>query len=498
MLIAIDLLQETTLILEADNKASGILYRQSNIPGTERESSSRSFSQIKINNSITLEIGPFSKPRRYRLEILSGNIKRSYVRKRLNYNNNGTGIYGGGHITINSGDSTKIDISAGEGVIVDNYTNPGVPEVVRIKWQDMAAVDVEFLLTSFTSYIAIDRGGNVVQFAGAITAENRRDFIVLGILAHTNNVVVETASDFPPPGYDIPHMLVDMGDSIGIINRSGNQFGPNGANLKVNKSAGESFRIGQNWQNSSKVPNITIDAAQSAPTMFFSYRDGKGGWAPPTFSDEVDPGKYDNGSGTLATVAGGQWTIQRLFYEPIGGDIIIAYGQFLYNSAAEAEAAIFGEQFIKNPILNDTALRGFLIVKGNATNLSSSINAKFIAADKFGSGPSVGSSTATTDLQGAYDNSASPEVATDATRGALSIKEGTGTATNDVIEVLNNSNVKKFSVNGNGQITGALLPGATAARPSSPITGQLFFDTTLGIPIWYDGSNWVNASGTTV
>lgn len=39
--------------------------------------------------------------------------------------------------------------------------------------------------------------------------------------------------------------------------------------------------------------------------------------------------------------------------------------------------------------------------------------------------------------------------------------------------------------------------GATADRPSSPSTGQRFFDTDLAKPIWWDGSEWINADGTT-
>ena len=39
----------------------------------------------------------------------------------------------------------------------------------------------------------------------------------------------------------------------------------------------------------------------------------------------------------------------------------------------------------------------------------------------------------------------------------------------------------------------------TASRPSSPAAiGQMFFDTTLNKPIWWDGSNWVDSSGATV
>ena len=41
--------------------------------------------------------------------------------------------------------------------------------------------------------------------------------------------------------------------------------------------------------------------------------------------------------------------------------------------------------------------------------------------------------------------------------------------------------------------------GTTLQRPVNKLqTGQSFFDTTLGIPIWWTGSKWVNASGTTV
>jgi hypothetical protein len=37
--------------------------------------------------------------------------------------------------------------------------------------------------------------------------------------------------------------------------------------------------------------------------------------------------------------------------------------------------------------------------------------------------------------------------------------------------------------------------GPTADRPVSPITFQSYFDTTLGLPVWYTGSAWVNAAG---
>lgn len=46
-----------------------------------------------------------------------------------------------------------------------------------------------------------------------------------------------------------------------------------------------------------------------------------------------------------------------------------------------------------------------------------------------------------------------------------------------------------------GQMTAE--SGATGARPTFAVTtGQMFFDSTLGKPVWWDGAAWVDATGT--
>lgn len=37
--------------------------------------------------------------------------------------------------------------------------------------------------------------------------------------------------------------------------------------------------------------------------------------------------------------------------------------------------------------------------------------------------------------------------------------------------------------------------GITGDRPPSPYVGQPYFDTTIGLPIWWNGANWINAAG---
>ena len=39
------------------------------------------------------------------------------------------------------------------------------------------------------------------------------------------------------------------------------------------------------------------------------------------------------------------------------------------------------------------------------------------------------------------------------------------------------------------------LNGTTSARPTSSVLGQPYFDTTLGRPIWWNGSTFVDADG---
>lgn len=40
--------------------------------------------------------------------------------------------------------------------------------------------------------------------------------------------------------------------------------------------------------------------------------------------------------------------------------------------------------------------------------------------------------------------------------------------------------------------------GTTANRPQSPSSYEYYFDETLGKPIWFNGSSWVDSSGTLV
>jgi hypothetical protein len=125
--------------------------------------------------------------------------------------------------------------------------------------------------------------------------------------------------------------------------------------------------------------------------MFKPYQDGSGDFKLDfPLTQNIDPTKYDDGSGTLAA-SSTKWQIQRIFYDSANDDVIVAYGQNIYNTSSAALANIHTESFTRNPVLKDTLLRGFLIIRGTCTDLSDIGTAKFYAADKLGQVPAEGS-----------------------------------------------------------------------------------------------------------
>lgn len=70
---------------------------------------------------------------------------------------------------------------------------------------------------------------------------------------------------------------------------------------------------------------------------------------------------------------------------------------------------------------------------------------------------------------------------------------------NDKLRLFNKAGVNYWTFNGaTQQATITCETGTTAQRASAPPAGRMYFDTTLGKPIWWNGSVWKDATGTTV
>jgi hypothetical protein len=372
--------------------------------------------------------------------------------------NSSTGIHSGGIVSINA-DNTKYDISQGDGLIVDSYSDPENVVSSEVSWTGVVAKTPDFLLTNAVSYIAMGKGafnpvtkkydGVIVEQATPFTREQSREIIFIGILTHTTNTDIQAATvsvKFTPAPYN---QFSDLAEVIGQINVSGNIFSANGTNLNLNKSAGETYRTGVNYENNKKDPDVIANLANTPAMWFYNYRALSGDNIVLPGNTLVDP-RYDDGSGTLQVVPNNSFSTQRIYFAA-EGSIIIAYGQQVYTSIAAAEADINGS-FEKDPRLVEIPLRGWLIVKGNATDLSNPTQAKFINGGKFGETSSSGASSSTTTQQQAYNNSTpNPEIETSDVGGAMTFRRGSTNESDDVIEVQNQAGAQKFSVTGEGE-----------------------------------------------
>lgn len=392
-----------------------------------------------------------------------------------------SGLISWGVLSINA-DTTKFDLAAGTGQIVD-YTTLTAPTINNVSWSAFTAQTVTNLATADITYILIDGSGNIVQQTTYPTATQRRDYIFVWRLNHSNRTTisfVNTVGDF---NQGTSARLYDFIDAIWMFNISGNAISTNGANLTFQKSAGVMFSHNYNYSTTPKNPS-SVSIASASPVTF-AYRTQLGG----TTGDvtNIDPTLYDNG-GTLTTVPNaGNATIQRVFLFP-SGNVRVQYGQTYYSSLAEAINSVNTDPFIQaEAIAGFSILIGYIIVTKNCTDLTNVNRALLLNAARFDSGSGWGS-LATTTLQQAYNNSTTPEITTDSTLGAVSIKRWSAADTDNVLEVLNGAGTTTTAIDGNGKVTmSASLNQAKGADIASATT------TDIGAAT----GNYVDVTGTT-
>ena len=375
-----------------------------------------------------------------------------------------TGVLVLGDITVNV-DPTKFDLGVTSGCIVDSHTDPENTVIKRVSYAGELAVGVTGLLTGSVTYLALDAGalnpltgtydGVIVQSPTAFTTEQLRDYIYIGLVTHTQNVIIESVVRTARPLIAPSNQLDDLAEAVGVINVTGNIYSNSGANLFLNKSQGEIFSLGANYALNAKDPNKVNVASATSFSWFYNYQDGVGGFNIIPSITNVDSNNYDNGSGVLATVSNNQFQIQRLFLSP-SGITIIHYGQATYANLASAESALNTEVFERNPQLAGTLLRSYLIIKKGVTDLDAAIaagDAKFINGGKFDESLIGGASSATTTQQQAYNNSTpNPEIVTDNVGGAMTYRRGSSLETDDVLEVQNGAGTQTFAVAGDGSV----------------------------------------------
>jgi len=316
-----------------------------------------------VNDAITAVIASINS--------LSDNVDKEKLNK-------STGILYGGELTINA-DNTKFDITAGKAVIIDAYTDPENPTFAEVEWIAQVGVTVTNLGTQLLTFISVNSAGDFIQDSAHLPPSEHRDLAELGVLVHPDLATLSKATNLTNWLSDEPLTLDDLAESIGTINLSGNIFFPNGANLKINKSAGVSFSKGGNYGTDKKNPNVVTSGAETAIGFFTASGSGVGQ------SSDIDTDNYNPlGGGSLEAIPSGFVTTHGIFYSPSTGITVVHYGQFLYDSLKEAVDSWEKEEYNVIPQLDGVPLMGVLAFVQGATDLSDPTQAKFIKPGAFG------------------------------------------------------------------------------------------------------------------
>jgi len=365
---------------------------------------------------------------------------------RVVYNNHSTGLYDGGLITINT-DTTKFDVAAGVGAIVDSTTDTANPTYDMITWAAQNAITVTNIGTTIFTNIYIDPNGNVLQSSVEPTPALRRDNIFLGKIIHQDFVNVLFSTPKPEILANPVNQMSDFFAAIGVVNIKGNQISANGGNLSIDKTAGDIHQEGVNYFIDKKSPNIKFLPAQAAAVFLYGTQTS----GTTTLLTQIDPTSYDV-AGTVTPIAGGGNTSSNqrvyIFNNALVG---IQYGQTTYATLADAIIGVQSEPFVILQDLADNAvLLGIISVTKNATNLADSGDAFFTSASKFGEVSAGTGSLSVSTLQNAYDNSTTPQITTSPSGGAVAVKQGSGLDTDVVTQVENGAGAVVHSVTGEG------------------------------------------------
>jgi hypothetical protein len=313
-----------------------------------------------------------------------------------------TGLLYGGILSINSGNSAAFDITAGKGQIHasgSTYTAEPAPTLQFVTWPTQTGITLQYLATNDTTWIYVDGAGTVQQRTEYYTDEQLEENIIIGQLIHPSRTFINLARTNPNVAYATDKQYEQFIRSFGPIKVSGHTIQPNGANLKLNRTSGTAFSLGRNWINDTDNPSVVSDNAYTDCIFYRYYRGATAG----TFitvpnQTAIDPTKYDDGTGTLATVPGGKYTIQRLFYYPNTPSLLgVYYGRAEYTSLADAAANINFENFteIENTRTN-AIFAGYLLIKSGCTDITNTSDALILQAGNFRSTTSGGGSVSLT------------------------------------------------------------------------------------------------------
>ena len=305
-----------------------------------------------------------------------------------------TGLLHGGILSTANG-STTFSITSGSGIVVDynaSTSDDPYPAVNFVSWPAYVSQSLTYSGSAQITYVGINFSGGLIQQISPFTADEFSNSISIGRVLHQSGSVTNGTLTTPTVAYGIGQSNEQFNRAFGPLKISGHRISHSGSNLSLSKTSGDSYVTGRNYTSDPNSPNYVLASTDTAPTVSKIFREYVSGST--TIVDSgianagyptINPGTYNN-NGTLDTVAGGQYSIQRVFWFPnsVNKAFYVYYGSAKYATLDLAQSAINLENFTEGENTAGAAIYlGAVCVRGNATNLSDTTEARFVQGGIF-------------------------------------------------------------------------------------------------------------------
>lgn len=299
-----------------------------------------------------------------------------------------TGIIRGGSMDQNGSNPIAVDIAPFVGYIADATADENVPSVVRVEKTTTTTI-INSNPSSPITWYYLNKDGTFGQQTTEPTAADRVARLQLGFSLQAGGLIIEVQTTHERITQRTGDWARFM-ESLGSFSVRGEEMfvSPNGANLKINTSAGKVFNRAIGLYDGPTLNyerNVTTQDAVVASSFRIGTRD------PATLTgsvvSDIIPGNYDvNGVVTPVPNPTGSVTIQRVYYSPlssVNNRFFVQYGQSVYPSLTDAVNAIGTTNYVVNPLLRFTLLIGYIVVVKTATALNNPAQCIILPAERF-------------------------------------------------------------------------------------------------------------------
>jgi hypothetical protein len=289
--------------------------------------------------------------------------------------NQTTGWLYGGQVTVNGGDNTLIDITAGKIRIVDYATDTTsrIPVFTDIEWTAQTALDPGTFGRSIWVGVEDDGAGNAqFVFEVGLTPTIMRDTgILCRLLSNTGDGQISSVLDFERPAWGLTNALQDWILQFGSYTIEGNKFTPNDTNLLLDRGKDATNKTWRYHTSDTKGAENVHSESESLGITAYNYH--LQGNDVTTLETDIDP-DYIDVSGTKTAMTSDYWSIQEIWYFPSSGTTHVLYGQVEYDSIASAIIGLDIEDKVRNTeILDGAIFRTYVIIQEGATNLDEAL-----------------------------------------------------------------------------------------------------------------------------